>query len=452
MAVLRFLIVLLSCCAAAAAQEGLTLEQAVRRVREQYPSVRVSQAQVRAAAAGIQLARTSYLPRLEAIAGVNRATRNNVFGLLLPSQILAPISGPVLGTNNLTNVWGSTAGFLVSWEPFDFGLRQANVAVAEAGRSRAQAAAVRTSFEVSALAADAYLTVLAADETVRAATAGVERARVLERVVGALVKAELRPGVEESRTRAEIAAAENQVIQAEQAAAVARAVLGELLGAPASTLAVGRLLDTAPGTGLTGVAQNNPVLQEQNAAIAEVQAREKALERSYVPRFNLQGTAYARGSGANPDGTVGGGAAGLGPTVQNWAVGFTVNFPLLDLPALKYRRGIEKAREEAEVARYSQLQQEIQGRVAQAEATLQGARRMANNTPVQLAAAQAAERQASARYQAGLSTIVEVADAQRLLTQAEIDNGLARLNVWRALLGVAVAGGDLEPFLQFTRP
>ena len=92
-----------------------------------------------AAAAGIQLARTAYLPHVDAVAGINRATRNNIFGLLLPSQVIAPISGPVLGTNDLKNVWGSTAGFLVSWEPFDFGLRQSNVAAAEASRTRAQA-------------------------------------------------------------------------------------------------------------------------------------------------------------------------------------------------------------------------------------------------------------------------------------------------------------------------
>jgi hypothetical protein len=43
---------------------------------------------------------------------------------------------------------------------------------------------------------------------------------------------------------------------------------------------------------------------------------------------------------------------------------------------------------------------------------------------------------------------VEVADAERLLTQAQIDDALAKLGVWRALLGVAAAEGDLQPFLE----
>ncbi len=67
---------------------------------------------------------------------------------------------------------------------------------------------------------------------------------------------------------------------------------------------------------------------------------------------------------------------------------------------------------------------------------------------MQLASARAAEQQATARYQAGLSTAVEVAEAQRLLAQAEAEDALARLGVWRALLGLAAAQGSLEPFLD----
>jgi len=82
-----------------------------------------------------------------------------------------------------------------------------------------------------------------------------------------------------------------------------------------------------------------------------------------------------------------------------------------------------------------------------AVATLNGARRIAANTPVQVAAARTAVQQASARYDAGLANIDELAEAQRLLTQAEIDDVLARLGVWRGLLGIATAAGDIQPFV-----
>jgi outer membrane protein len=62
--------------------------------------------------------------------------------------------------------------------------------------------------------------------------------------------------------------------------------------------------------------------------------------------------------------------------------------------------------------------------------------------------ARAALQQATARYQAGLGNVLEVVEAQRLLTQAEINDGLARLAIWRAELAVATASGDLKPFLE----
>jgi hypothetical protein len=46
-----------------------------------------------------------------------------------------------------------------------------------------------------------------------------------------------------------------------------------------------------------------------------------------------------------------------------------------------------------------------------------------------------------------LGNIDEVAEAQRLLTQAQIDDALARLGVWRALLAVATVAGDIQPFV-----
>jgi outer membrane protein TolC len=57
---------------------GLTVAQAVDAALRNYPSIQISQEQINAAASGIQLARTAYLPKVDALAQVNRATRNNV--------------------------------------------------------------------------------------------------------------------------------------------------------------------------------------------------------------------------------------------------------------------------------------------------------------------------------------------------------------------------------------
>lgn len=166
---------------------ALTIGQAVEGALKNYPSIRVSQEQINAAAAGIQLARTAYLPRIDVLAQANRATRNNVFGLLLPQSTIPSMSGPVLGTNNFGTAWGSAIGTLVTWEPFDFGLRSANVAVANASRAQSEAMAKRTQFDVAVATVDVYLTIVAAHETVRAAQAGVDRAEVILKTITAEV-------------------------------------------------------------------------------------------------------------------------------------------------------------------------------------------------------------------------------------------------------------------------
>ena len=432
----------------------LTLDQAVSQAMERYPAVRVSLEEVSAAAAGINLARTSYLPRADFLGQVNRATHNNVFGMLLSQSVISPISGPVLRTNSLENVWGTAVGALVSWEPFDFGLRRANVHVAQLARDRAQAQVAVTRLQAGIAAADAFLTIQAAQQTVLAARAGVERARVFNQSVEALVKNELRPGAEASRTRAELAFAQTQLIQSEQAVEVGRAALGQMLGVRPATIAIqpGPLLQLPPETGNTVLEPaKHPLALAQNAAIEEVKAREKALDRSYFPRFNLQGTAYARGTGVQADGSTGGAGSGLGPNIQNWGFGMSVSFPAFDLPGIRARKEIERYEERAESARYDRILQDLNGEIEKAKAMLEGARRVAQNTPVQLEAARALEQQATARYKAGLETIVEVADAQRLVTQAEIDDALAKLNIWRALLALAAAQGDLGPYLTLTR-
>jgi outer membrane protein TolC len=428
----------------------LTLNQAVQEALRNYPSIRVSQEQINAAAAGIQLARTAYLPRVDMLAQANRATRNNVFGMVLPQSTIPSISGPVLGTNNFGTAWGSAVGTLVTWEPFDFGLRQANVDAAAAARAQQEATLRRTQFDVMVATADAYLTIVAAQETVRAAQAGVDRAEVISRNIGALVDSQLRPGADASRAAAELAAARTQVIQAQQAVEVARANLSQFLGVEPSQimLSASKLLDSPPEQTVAPLdTTKNPVSLEQNAAIEQLRAQLKILERSYFPRFFLQGAAYARGTGAEVNGDNLGGLNGLAPTTQNYALGLTVTFPATDLASIRAREAGQSATIRAARARYQEIAVVLKAHWNAAVATFTGARNVAANTPTQITAARAATNQATARYQAGLGGVDQVAEAQRLLTQAEIDDALARLGVWRALLGVATAAGDLQPFI-----
>lgn len=428
----------------------LTLEQALQYAVDHYPTVRAALEQVNASTAGVSVAKSAYLPRLDSLWQSNRATANNIFGQVLPQSVIPSMSGPVLPSASGSSVWGSATGALFSWEPFDFGLRGANVTSAEAAVARARAAEALTRLDVQTAVATAYLNIVAAQRAVSALQADVDRRDVLSRTVHALVDNQLRPGAEASRTDAERAAAQTRLIQARQSVTVAQIRLTHLLGMTNGSVVIdaATLVDHLPVDAPSAATMTHPLAQLRQAAVDAAVAQEKVLSRTDLPHVYVQSSVFARGSGANANGELDGGIGGLGLDRANWAAGVQVVFPnVFDFTNLRARKTAAAASARAEVALYDEAVLTLNDQQQTAAAMVQAARAVAANTPVQLAAARQSEAQASARYQAGLAGIVEVADAQSLLAQAELQDQLARIDVWRALLAQAAAQGTLGPFL-----
>ena len=438
-----------------AAGQTFRLEQALQFAVEHYPTVRAAMEHVTASSANVNVAKATYLPRLDALWQTNRATANNIFGQLLPQSVIPALSGPVLPLSSGDSVWGHAAGALFSWEPVDLGLRSAIVREAQADVARARAAEGLTRLGVQNAVGTAFLNVVSAQRALAAADADVQRRDVLARAVHTLVDNQLRPGAEASRADAELAAARTRSIQTRQLVAVTQATLAQLLGVSNglvtvdSTPLLGRLPDV---TIAGGTIAGHPLAQAGQAAVDLAHAREDVLTKTDRPRLYLQSSVFARGSGAHPDGSFDGGADGLGLERANWAAGVQVVFPnLFDFSGLRARRAAAGALTRAESARYEEAVLTITSQQRAADAVVEAARAIAQNTPVQLAAAQQSEAQARARYDAGLASIVEVADTQSLLATAEYQDAVARVEVWRALLAQAVAQGNITPFVQSLR-
>lgn len=457
LAVTALALLMISCYTASAQSNEekakvFTLEEAIDFALKNYPAVRASRERINAAQAGVGLARTSYLPRADMLWQSNFGSRNNIFGVLLPQSTIPSISGPVLPTTSDQGAWGSAAGLLFSWEPFDFGYRKAQVGSARSAESRAKAELEVTRLDVAVATVNSYLTLLATEQTVHAAQADVERRGVFAKTVRVFVENELRAGADASRADAELARARANLARAQQQQEVSRAALADILGIADARVEVqgGSLVGPPPeGLSPTLSISAHPLVGAQEARVQESRSQVHVLDRTYYPKFNFQSAVYGRGSGANTDGTFEGGTNGLGIDRTNWAVGLTVTFPLLDIFSIRERKGIQLANERVEAARLDQAIQDLTGQLRRAQAFLEGARHVAEATPVQLKAARETEIQERARYQAGLATIVNISDAQSLLVQAEIDDALARLAVWQNLASVAASQGDLQPFLQF---
>src|SRR5438045_1812822 len=145
-----------------------------------------------------------------------------------------------------------------------------------------------TELDVAAAAADAFLTVLAAEESVRATRANVDRLHVFADNVRTLVQNQLRPGADQSRAEAELAVAMNQLSQAIQIADVARASLADTIGAAGTQvqLAAGSLA-ALPDVAIETIdLKTHPAARAGQAAVEVVRARERSLDRAYYPHIN----------------------------------------------------------------------------------------------------------------------------------------------------------------------
>ena len=435
--------------------QTFTLEQAIAYATDHYPTVRAALEQVHASEAGVDVARAAYLPRLDGLWQSNRATLKNVFGQLLPQSVIPAMSGPVLQAPPDASVWGSAAGALVSWEPIDFGLRSATVAGAQAAVARARAGETLTRLEVQSRVVQSFLAAVAAQRAAASAQADFERRRVLATVVRALVDNQLGPGAEASRADAEHAAADIRLINARMAETLALMQLARLLGLEGSVaIDPTTLLERFPPPETSfRTSSVHPLVRVRQAAIEDAQVQQRILAKSNLPRLYAQSSVFARGSGAGADGVVDTGGGGLGLDRVNWAAGFQLVVPnLFEFSALGSRKAAAAAATRAQTALYDESLLTLSTEQQSAAVMMQAAYAIAKATPVQLEAARQAELQARARYEAGLASIVEVADAQSLLAQAETQDQLARVDVWRAAAASAAAWGDVALLLPLLRP
>lgn len=434
------------------AVKQFTVPEAVDYALTNYPDVRASLEQYNAARAAVGVAQSSYIPRLDSAWQGDRGSRESVLGVLLPQSpnILTGTQGGVTPHSNRP-FWTSGAGVLLSWDPFDFGYRHAQVLSARATESRTQEQVTLTRLGVASAVAEASLALLADEQRASAMQADVNRREIFDKSVHALVDAHLRPGADASRADAELAEAKTRMIQAQGQTDLGSIALAQVLGLAGArvTIAPGPLLQAPPDEkAAQSPVEKHPAAVVEQGRVNEEKARIRVLNHQYFPHFTTEALVSARGSGERSNGTVQPGLNGLDFSVYNWEAGLTAQMNLTEIFAIHDRKRVEEANRRREEAVYARVTQVLTAQQQAATAQLEGARRVAQNTPIELAASREGELQATARFRAGLGTIVDVAEAQDLLAQAEMDDSLARLSIWRALAELSAANGDLSPFLN----
>jgi outer membrane protein TolC len=326
------------------------------------------------------------------------------------------------------------------------------VALAEAGRGESQARLELVRYELADHVADAWFRATAAARAEAAARASVVRWKTALSSVDVLVKTGLRPGADASRLRTELIRAEADVLLAEERTHRALVEVARYLMQPEKEIALDAdwVLRPAGGASADGNAITHPLLALRGATIASLSADAALAQREWLPKIALYSAVSGRGTGARNNGEFRDGPAGLYPDTGNWAVGVGFTVDLFDLKRVRAHKEVRDHRVEEARALESEASVALRAIAEQARLSLETARAIAAKMPEALSAARELLTQSDVRYRTGLGTITELAEAQRTFEQAEVEDALAKVAVWRAAYGLAAARGNLTAFLEQT--
>jgi len=417
-----------------------TLAEALGYARAHQPQIRSSLAELAARRAESHVPRAQWLPQVGGTLQIFGATATNTTTVYLtvPEVDIPRIGATRAGTSTSWTPSASTfAGLSVTQEVYDFGRIAAQIAATDALTDVARAGADDVSLAVQLAVEEAYHGVLAAKEVVGATEEAYARALTHRDYARAGTTSGLRPPIDLTRAQADVALLEVRRIRAQAGLHVARAGLAAAIGSEsieidAQPISVDQSPAPAFEEALRTAVQRNPQLRVASARLRAQQATTRAIFRELAPNLTASAGLNGRAGGApassNPQTPYGDGWL---PAVGNWHLGLIFEWNIFDGTVLA-RRDASRAREDALRADHELVRITVGASTERAYLDLETALRALPGLEQVVAAARANDAQADARFKAGLGTIIELADAEALLTNALLELALGRFGVARA--------------------
>jgi outer membrane protein len=416
----------------------MTLAQAIAFAREHHPSLRSALARVAAAAAETRVPRAQWRPSVTAALQGLEATTNNttatyvgVRGIDLPRIGGTPVAS--------SGDWGPSASMLAAvgaqQELFDFGRIAAQAAVADVAYEVARHGADAERLRLELIVKDAYYGVFAARAVLRAAEEAVQRARVHRDMAAAEVKSGLHAPIDLTRAEADLARFEVGRIRASGSLHSAQTVLAAAVGSDAPLVDV---IGEPPALGevpplraaLQRVARNDPALQAARSRADLAVATARAVSFDAFPDLVVTAAVSGRAGTAQPSSGSISDRYGPLPLVPNWDVGLVLRWPLYD-PLVGPRHSAAEARADVARADLSVIEQEESAAVQEVYVSLEVEQATLVGLERAVEASHANYAQAEARFKAGLGTSLELADAENVRTDAEIQLAVGHFQLRR---------------------
>lgn len=419
----------------------MTLKEALAYAQQHQPSLLAARSRIVAAQKAARSIRAEWLPQLGVTAQVFYGTMNNSTAMFLGVRT---VDLPRIGGSRSDGGFGdsypsSVVALGLRQNVWDFGRLAALSLAADAETTVYVHRATQEGLQVALQVESLYYAVLAAKAVARAAEDAYQRASLRREMVLAGVSRGLRATIDLTRAEADLTRFDVGRLRARGGIETAQALLAAAVGIPELLLdTTGSMEESAPlplfGEALQQALTRDPGLLAALAKLSAQQALTRATTLQLAPTVSLTAGVSGRAGGA-PQNSGPSGQSGWLPTVPNWDIGLVLQAPIFDGVVLARRsqsQAIEEVlRQEVSVTR-RRLLAEIQG----AYVTFHTAQ---SSLPALVVATDTALKnyeQASARFRAGLSTSIELADAEALRTDAEIQLAIGHVEVARARAAV----------------
>ena len=426
---------------------AMNLQEALDYARFHQPELRAARERFLAVAADARIPSAQWAPAVGAAVELVGSTANNSTSTVLPNGVvdLPRVGGTAITRTPNWHPYATTLAALgLTQELFDFGRIAAQTAASEAlvavERDRLQVTQLDTTYVVT----QSYFATRAAHAVVDAATQAEQRAKVHRDFAREAVKAGLRPPIELTRATADLTRFTVGRIRAEGNLRIARTVLAAAVGYNEPELDTGSEPPSFPPLlSLAEVEQRAKSFEPEILQALDQQkaqhARTQAISALTRPNLYASASVSARAGGASANNGLVPDGSGFLPSIPNYSLGLVMQWPLLD-PVNDATARASRQREFAYSAQVAAAQQRAVAAVDQMYRRTRVAQSALDALAQATEAARSNYAQADARFRAGLGTSLELADAESIRLEAEVQQAVggfelatARANLTRVM-------------------
>ena len=423
--------------AGAPAAHALTLEQCIELARKNAPALRVSEAGVSRADQAIRAARAALSPTLRVAGSAIERSESPKFIIPVPGSP----SPAVVKTGSATNVDVRAEARL----PIDAsGQSRALVRAAEAARRSQQRTAEEADADLVLRVSQAYYRVIAAGRLETAAGEAVQAAGARRGLAASQVRAGVAQRLDSLQARVDLFQRESALIRAHEAVQTSRVELETAIGTPIDSTETleppGSPDPTVPEAAAleASALRSRAQLAAFDEQLRENEQRIRAARAGRGPTMGLSGTAQYLGPNRQEE-FFNTQDPGL-KTYNLWA-GVDFSYSLFDGGLSSARAGELRADRAALEARRRQAELEVRRDVERSLSDLRVSLAIWQSDSSRVTAAREALRLAEAGYRGGTTTASQVRDAESALADARAQEAQSLLDTWSARAALLRAAG-----------